>query len=496
MLRNVAIGTKAIIVVAAPCALTATLMLTLYRQGRTIADAQGWSQHSRSVLDEIERVEFGLVDIQGQSLQLALLGETGQPVEAATTRQVEVAEALTELATLTIDNPAQNERIAKLVPVAKSLLGDLDVVLTALRLGAEDVDTRVAANDRVLDSILWAIREVKRTELDVGSQRLARVATLGQERQATVILGGVATLAFALLVGAFLTRSVIWRLHVVRENVARLSTDQDLLPPVSGRDEIGQIDRAFHGLVRTLRSQQSDNDMFVYSVSHDLRSPLVNLQGFSKELKMALGRLHELLTHPDVPEKVRAAAFEIADREMAEALHFIDIAVQRQAGIIDSLLRLSRAGRVEYRLQVVDVAACVGTLVAALQRRHTADDVEFSVGELAPAWGDPDAIERIFDNLISNAIKYRRPDCTARIEVGSSTESPFAVRYFVKDNGIGIAADQLERVFTPFTRLSGGKGEGIGLALVRRAVERHGGRVWIEATVGEGSTVSFTLRTP
>lgn len=493
MLRNVSLRTKALVVVAAPFAVTAALMVTLYRQGEAIAAAEAWSQHSQEVLAKIELAEFGLVDIQAEILQLALLGTGSSPLEPAS-RNMVVGEALDALQELTFDDHVQKVRIAKLVPLAKQLLSDMDTAINAYRLGSTDVRRQVAANERQLNEMLERMREVKRTESELSAQRLARVAELGRLRQNTLIAGGIATLAIALLVGAFLARSVLQRLQVVHDNVERLSTDRDLLPPIRGRDEIGQIDRAFHDMVRTLRAQQKDNDMFVYSVSHDLRSPLVNLQGFGKELRFALGTLNELLSRPEVPETIRAEALRIAHHDMAEAMDFIDTAVQRQAGIIDSLLRLSRAGRVEYHWQEVDVARCIESIVASLRRRPGLAAVEFVVGDLPRAWGDPNAIERVFDNLLGNAVKYLDPGRPGRIDVGATVDAAQAVTYFVRDNGIGIATEQIERVFMPFTRLGAGEGEGIGLSLVRRAVERHYGKVWLESRPGEGTTVYLTLR--
>src|SRR5205823_6400983 len=106
---------------------------------------------------------------------------------------------------------------------------------------------------------------------------------------------------------------------------------------------------------RELSRQTRENETFVYSVSHDLRSPLVNLQGFSRELTLSAGELRELLGRPGVPDEVRQRALAVLDGDVAESTRFILSAVSRLAAIIDALLRLSRAGRLEYRLQPIDV---------------------------------------------------------------------------------------------------------------------------------------------
>ncbi len=178
--------------------------------------------------------------------------------------------------------------------------------------------------------------------------------------------------------------------------------------------------------------------------------------------------------------------------------------MSRLAGIIDALLRLSRVGRVEYQWQTVDVRAVVVRVVEALRGTLTERRAGVTVQELPPCWGDPTAVEQVFGNLIGNAVNYLDPKRPGKIEVGSNDapDDPAAGlrTYYVKDNGLGIPEGHLPKVFVAFQRLHPEvvPGEGIGLALVRRIVERHGGRVWVESTVGVGSTffVALPVRPP
>jgi signal transduction histidine kinase len=130
--------------------------------------------------------------------------------------------------------------------------------------------------------------------------------------------------------------------------------------------------------------------------------------------------------------------------------------------------------------------------------------VMVSVRELPPAWGDPAAVEQIFSNLIGNALNFLDPARHGRIEIGALESEPVdesdprAVRmrtYYVRDNGLGIPAAYMSKVFRAFQRLHGdvANGDGIGLAVVRRTVERHGGRVWVESAEGAGSTFFVML---
>jgi signal transduction histidine kinase len=152
----------------------------------------------------------------------------------------------------------------------------------------------------------------------------------------------------------------------------------------------------------------------------------------------------------------------------------------------------------------VSVGRAVGRVVAALQSAISQRAAVVTVRELPPAWGDPAAVEQIFSNLIGNALNFLDPARNGRIEVGAlepesiDETEPRAVRmrtYYVRDNGLGIPAAYMSKVFRAFQRLhvDVANGDGIGLAVVRRTVERHGGRVWVESAEGAGSTFFVAL---
>jgi signal transduction histidine kinase len=174
----------------------------------------------------------------------------------------------------------------------------------------------------------------------------------------------------------------------------------------------------------------------------------------------------------------------------------------RLSHIIDALLRLSRAGRIEYQPRPVDLNAVIGQVVTALHGTSQERGAAVTVGDLPSAWGDPTALEQVFANLIGNALNYldrRRP---GRVEVGVVAGNGHVAAdgfctYYVKDNGLGIPAAYQQKVFQAFQRVhaDAAPGEGMGLAIVRRAVERHRGRIWVESAPGEGSTFFVALPT-
>jgi signal transduction histidine kinase len=246
---------------------------------------------------------------------------------------------------------------------------------------------------------------------------------------------------------------------------------------------------------RQLARKNEENETFVYSVSHDLRSPLVNLEGFSRELGLACEEVKRILTDPAMPPELRARAETVLGQEVAESIGYIQAGVARLTGIIDALLRLSRLGRVQYEPRPIAVGPIVGRVVQALRVTIDEKAAAVTVGAIPDAWADPLVVEQVFANLIGNALHYLSPDRPGRVEVGSAAGEPGVRTYFVRDNGVGIPAAHQAQVFQAFRRLHPGlaPGEGMGLVMVRRMLERLGGRVWFESVEGEGTTVSFTL---
>ena len=223
-----------------------------------------------------------------------------------------------------------------------------------------------------------------------------------------------------------------------------------------------------------LRRANEELESFSYSVSHDLRAPLRHIAGYSQLLAERLG-----------------------DDLGADARHFMDVIVgsAREMGqLIDDLLQLSRLGRADLHIGVVDMGACVQeTLELVSAEYHGRATVR--VGELPEVRGDRTLLRQVWVNLLENAFKYSQLRESPVIEVGAVVEDGETV-YFVRDNGVGFDMAYADKLFAVFQRLhSTGEfeGTGIGLATVRRLVDRLGGRVWAQGAVDEGATFFFTV---
>jgi PAS domain S-box-containing protein len=248
---------------------------------------------------------------------------------------------------------------------------------------------------------------------------------------------------------------------------------------------------------RTLAEKSDENETFVYSVSHDVRGPLVNLQGFSHELQRSGEELARLIEgERNLSAPVRERALRIVNEDMAESIRFMRTAVIHLSNIIDALLRLSRLGRVVYQQQEVDVAAIVRRIADSLRDASGRQCAEIVVNDLPPVSADSAAIEQVFNNLIGNALRYSDPSRPCCVVIGGApSENGRSIVYYVKDNGLGIPQSAIPKLFTAFRRFHPdvAPGEGTGLAAVRRIVDRHHGTIRVESKEGEGSTFYIEL---
>ncbi len=231
-------------------------------------------------------------------------------------------------------------------------------------------------------------------------------------------------------------------------------------------------------------------------VLHDFRAPFVNLKGFSAELRHSVDTLREskeaLLAN--LPQPARAAVAQALEETIPEALGFIEGSVNHMDHLTAALLRLSRAGRREFQVEELDTGALLQETLGGLQHEIERRHIAVRVGSLPGIASDRDAIEQIFGRLLDNAIKYLDPNRPGQIEV-SAEEAADAVVFHVRDNGRGIAEDDMDKLFVPFRRLGSQDvpGEGMGLVFVRTLIHRLGGSIECHSQAGVGTTFSLML---
>lgn len=268
----------------------------------------------------------------------------------------------------------------------------------------------------------------------------------------------------------------------IGQDIARLVQMEDVTDRVRAQARVLALNRSLESQVaertRELSDANRDLESFASSVSHDLRAPLRAMSGFAK----ALGERHA--------DQLDEAGLQYVRR--------IRDASVRMGQLIDALLRLSRPGRAALKLEEVDLSALAEEIAAALREQEPERQVQLRIEPGMRAWGDATLLRNLLENVIGNAWKFTRDSSPARIEVGTTLAADGERRYYVQDNGAGFEQAYADKLFRPFQRLHSERdfaGHGIGLASVKRIVERHGGEITAHGTPGQGARFEFSLRT-
>ena len=442
------------------------LMAMNQRQTRLIS-------HTFTVEREIVLLRFAATRLVAANLrhtQEQTIASEG-PIETA---RVQLDNSLRKLTELTRDNPRQQARMPLLgttavqielqagIPVRDGSVDDSYVFVQR----PNDLVVRLTNVMQAEEEALLARRTQEQHRIELGFYVL-----LGLTGLLLAVVGG---LTFTSLY------SYTSELNASREALARANTGLE----AAVQERTAQLSRA-----------NSEIQRFAYIVSHDLRSPLVNVMGFTAEMEAAARRLDDLLAQAPpgaVPEEAR----DIIRGDLPEAAHFIRSSTEKMDRLINAILRLSRLGRREIAPEWLDLGALVrdgiGTLRISLEEAGGQVDI---AGTLPRIFSDRVALEQIIANLLENAIKYSHKDRPPHIRV-SATAQDERIDLAFADNGRGIDPRDHERVFELFRR-SGAQdrsGEGIGLAHVRALAYRLEGTVSLDSTPGSGST--FTLHLP
>jgi PAS domain S-box-containing protein len=243
-----------------------------------------------------------------------------------------------------------------------------------------------------------------------------------------------------------------------------------------------------------LAVKNAELEQVVYVASHDLRSPLVNIDGYAKELALLLKEMREAVSEAPGGEAALSAAAPFLEGEIPEALHFIGASAKKMDTLLTGLLRLSRSGRAALDIRPQDMNALMTQVVDATEYRIRESEAAVTVGDLPMCLGDAVQLNQVFSNLLDNALKYAAPDRKAQIRISGEVKGSRSV-YEVRDNGIGMAPDHLEKIFDIFHRLhpDRGSGEGLGLTIVRRILDRMEGTIAVASTPGVASRFTIDL---
>ena len=391
---------------------------------------------------------------------------------------------LARIRDLTRDNPRQQANVARLITLTRSDLPFMDQSIALVRGGRRDEGVRLFRNSvgRRAVTILRAQAAVMMNEED----RLLAIRDAATVRSIRLFYITVtAAGAILLLVAA----GSIWV-------IARYTRDL-----AASRDQLRLLNDDLEGAVRerTTDLQRANDEIqrFAYIVSHDLRSPLVNVMGFTSELEATAKTLGATMDRAEqqAPDLVDAEAKRALREDMPEALNFIRTSTEKMDRLINAILRLSREGRRAVTLEKLDMDALIQSIADVHRHRIDANDIDLSIApDLPDIVSDRLAVEQIFGNIVENAIKYMVPGRRGRIEIRGRSEGRRAI-FEIADNGRGIDPRDHHRIFDLFRRsgMQDQQGEGIGLAHVRAIAYRLGGMISVDSELARGATFRIDL---
>jgi signal transduction histidine kinase len=247
-------------------------------------------------------------------------------------------------------------------------------------------------------------------------------------------------------------------------------------------------------LMRRLALKNEELESILYVTSHDLRAPLVNIQGFGNELSHSCDLIHsdlkDKLRATDISDETRAAF----NKDIPEALGFILSSAKRMDSLLKGLLRLSRLGQAAVNIEPLDMNEMFANITKSLEYQVKEAGATLDIQTLPSCMGDASLINQVFSNIVDNALKYLDESRTGMIRIYAKTEDGQNI-YCVEDNGVGIAREHRKKIFEIFQRLEPDKksGEGLGLTIVRHILGRHDGKIWVESEPGKGSKFFVSL---
>jgi len=283
-----------------------------------------------------------------------------------------------------------------------------------------------------------------------------------------------------------------WLAETLQEKTRQLDlTHSDLQTNILHRKKTEQDMANLH---RTLLEQNQELETIVSVASHNLRSPLVNIQGFSKELAHSRRQLQGLLESHKLAPSVKQEVTAILEGDISESLHYIQSGAKKMESLLHGLLRFSKLGRLTLKFEDLNMNAMIAGIIMGMEYQLKEKGIALQIEDLPNCTGDATLVNQLFFNLIDNAQKYVSPGRSGMIRITGVRENGYA-KYGVEDNGIGIREDHQERIFQMFHRLnpSSEGGQGLGLTIVRRIVERHKGRLTIQSHIDRGTTFTVFL---
>ena len=255
-----------------------------------------------------------------------------------------------------------------------------------------------------------------------------------------------------------------------------------------------ELEILVHKKTAQLNEKNLELEQIVHITSHDLRTPLVNIHGFSSELSGVFKRVDELTNQEELSNQDKEELDNLFKNDGPKCLSYIQKSTTKIDTLLKGLLKLSRLGRAAVEIRLLDMNILMKEVAASFEFQIREKNVTLIVDNLPPVMGDSVQINQAFSNLIDNALKYLNPERDGTIRI-SGEQKDDKVVYSVSDNGLGFFEEFTNKIFELFHRLDPSKssGDGLGLTIVRKIVERHDGEVWAESEPNVGSSFYISL---
>jgi signal transduction histidine kinase len=400
------------------------------------------------------------------------------------------------LAKATADNPRQLDTVRKLRAAVETRLDQFASEMNFVRQNQPEAATALV-RAAAAGNASGTIRELAAV-MSAEEAKLFSLRTANADRSQR--LAGIVTVAGSGLVIALAGISIF----LVRRSASARDQAEALL-----RDTNLNLETTVDERTADLREANDEIQRFAYIVSHDLRSPLVNIMGFTSELEELRGDIFRRIASlartqssaPPAPDNATDSAepvLEGADKQLSqdftEALGFIKSSIAKMDRLITAILNLTREGRREFQPVQIDTRELIEAIVTTVAHQAAEAEATIHIEPLPDIVCDRLAMEQIFSNLIDNALKYLKPGVPGEIHVRGRTKLGFAI-FEVSDNGRGIDPKDHQRIFDLFRRAGtqDKPGQGIGLAHVRALVRRLGGTMSVSSELNHGSTFTTTL---
>ena len=488
--RDLPLRSKGIVIVAIPVVPLVFSAYFLYSKQHGAQEADAAVARAQQIRALLDRTMIAVGDAEVAARHFTTTRDR-QALDSYRSAGGRLGSALTEAARLITDG-AQKERLRQMVLHAQGRpLGSL-IDFTQKSAPGTPVPMELLARSRAaMARVQDDIREMQAAE---DALLAARQADARQARQRVVIVMTVGALGLIGGIGialVFMT-SLARRIGAATANAERLAAGEPVNPGGASGDEIGMLanalarsagllqerDRELQTRLEQVAAANQELEAFSYSVSHDLRAPLRHIAGFASLLEKR--------------------AVEQLDDEGKRYLQTIGASASRMGRLVDDLLSFSRMGRTEMLHHPVNLDELVRDVVQEAKQDARDRRIEWSTHPLPPVSGDRAMLRVVLSNLVSNAVKYTATRPLAQIEIGSHAKTNGERVVFVRDNGVGFDMAYADKLFGVFQRLHDSdefEGTGIGLANVRRIVQRHGGRTWAEGAVDRGATFFIALPT-